>query len=412
LVAAFLVLAAPAAAVDLTVGCTGAPAGTYDHATITDALNALLAFDLDGPHSITVSGTCEENVQVFDRERLTLQAPEAATATIDPPGGLAVQIVNSRNVNLFRLTLANGGRGLLISGASNVLMEDCVVENHSGFGIQVLDASHLTVANSTVRNNGGRGINAERADVLLAGNVTIENNGIGLRLAVGARGRLDGFEPGQTNTIQGNGAGVVVNYSSGVVFNGQNNILNNGVLGVQLAVGSGGVFIGAEAEDGTPLVTRIEGHSNYGLLLDIGSAAWLVGDPARHLIRNNGGAGTASDSGIYVATGSSLFVGQGPAPTFLGAEITNNTGPGILIEPESVVTLANSIISNNSGGGLRVLRTSTAKLDTGNVISGNAGSNVSCDVTSLVAGDLSGISNVNCFRVERTLGPPRPGRIQ
>ena len=40
------------------------------------------------------------------------------------------------------------------------------------------------------------------------------------------------------------------------------------------------------------------------------------------------------------------------------------------------------------------------------------GASFSCDTTSLVSGDVSGITNSSCKQVERDNGPPRPGKFK
>src|SRR5713226_7050483 len=82
-VACFL-LPTAARAANATVDCSGATPGAFT--SITAALNAL---DFEGPNSITVTGTCTENLSVDNRERLNIQAAAGQTATInaaDPSG--------------------------------------------------------------------------------------------------------------------------------------------------------------------------------------------------------------------------------------------------------------------------------------------------------------------------------------
>ncbi|HEX6100481.1 MAG TPA: hypothetical protein VF432_29470 [Thermoanaerobaculia bacterium] len=63
-------LALSSFAASVPVGCPGGTPG--DLPSITAAVASL---DLDGPHTITVSGTCTENVVLNQRERLVIQGP-------------------------------------------------------------------------------------------------------------------------------------------------------------------------------------------------------------------------------------------------------------------------------------------------------------------------------------------------
>ena len=57
--------------------CPGGGPGVYP--SINAALSAL---DSQGPNSITVAGTCTENIYLDKRERLVIQAAPGQTATI------------------------------------------------------------------------------------------------------------------------------------------------------------------------------------------------------------------------------------------------------------------------------------------------------------------------------------------
>ena len=78
---------------------------------------ALSGLDLQGPHTITVTGTCVEQVDISDRERLTIQAPGGQIATImsDALDGVPVFIFRWRSIVLRRLVLTGGSAGLFIA---------------------------------------------------------------------------------------------------------------------------------------------------------------------------------------------------------------------------------------------------------------------------------------------------------
>jgi hypothetical protein len=58
-----------------------------------------------------------------------------------------------------------------------------------------------------------------------------------------------------------------------------------------------------------------------------------------------------------------------------------------------------------------ITRSSVGGFEPGNTFADN-GANVSCDDTSLIFGELAGVSAIQCKNVERAKGKPRPGVIK
>jgi hypothetical protein len=394
LAAGLFLFAEVASAVDLNVNCP------------TDSLQAAIdSLDAVGPHTITVTGTCAERLRVFSRDRLSIRAPAGETATIAsdlPFDGIVLDIANSRGIELRRLVIRRGFIGMRLRRSSEVSIQGCTVEENASSGIQITENSTAafggTVSDQfvTVRNNGEAGIRAERSVVSINGGVTIENNvGSGLAFTSGVQGRVNG-PANAPNIIQGNVAGVLVNFSSSAFFTGQNNIKNNQGSGVQVAAGSGAAFFGSAGG-----VTVIEGNSRAGLFVAFSSSAILSGP---HKIRNNGGSGEESDSGVRVFHTSSVQLAA-------GVEVSNNSGAGILAEPTGSISLENVSVANNSKTGVDLRRMSVAVLFPGNTMAGNGVANLACDTTSLLAGDPGNLTNIQCSRIEREQGPPRRGPI-
>ncbi len=99
LVAALFVLIIPGTgrAANLQVVCPGGGPGAYS--SITAALNAIT--NNAGPNSITVSGTCTENISIRNQNDLSIQAAPGSTAVITNaanPAQITVQLVGSRLV--------------------------------------------------------------------------------------------------------------------------------------------------------------------------------------------------------------------------------------------------------------------------------------------------------------------------
>ena len=142
-----------------------------------------------------------------------------------------------------------------------------------------------------------------------------------------------------------------------------------------------------------------------------GLAGLTVGNGSRAFIDGSGGANE------FVGNGTGVLVFRGSEAVFSGPNsVHDNTGVGLEADENSAVLLADITVQNNAQGGVSALRTSTVGFDTvgagGNALSGNGGANVSCDSTALIFGNLTGITGINCTRIERSIGPPRPGRVR
>ena len=125
-----------------------------------------------------------------------------------------------------------------------------------------------------------------------------------------------------------------------------------------------------------------------------------------HQIQNNGSS--AADPGVR----GGIRVNRGSLALDSGVQVTNNTGVGIrAVQNTGVSLLANVTVSGNTEGGVLVDRQSVAGFFQPFSIVGNGIASISCDTTSLIFGDLTGVAGIDCMRIERTLGPPRPGRV-
>ena len=95
-----------------------------------------------------------------------------------------------------------------------------------------------------------------------------------------------------------------------------------------------------------------------------------------------------------------------------GVQVTGNTGPGIRADQNTGTTMSNVTITGNTEEGVHVDRQSVSGFFQPLAIAGNGGGSISCDSTSLLYGDLTGVAGINCMRIERGAGPARPGRVR
>ena len=370
---ASLFLSVPARAANVSVGCPGGSGGTY--ASINAALNAI---GQTGPHTITVTGTCQETVSLSNARSILIAAPTLGGATI-----VGLQDSDTFDIGLSQdITLQN----LEIRGNA---------ASSAGAGVSIFTNSQVNIFACTIHGNPDVGIAADGDSQVAIRNTAIQNNSPGDALDLTNNSSADVAG----TTIQNNGFGVFLQTHSSIVFRRQNFILNNGDGAIQ-AVDLSSVHL--QTADPT-LVTTIQGHNVNGIAVARQSDL-VIG---AGIIQSNGSACPTDPTcgGIYALRNSTvrLFAGS----------ITGNQGSGISVEQGVDLVLINASVSQNTGDGINVRRISIGDFTTGgNTVTGNGGASVSCDTTSLLVGDLSTFSNVACKQIERPHGPPRPGNIK
>jgi hypothetical protein len=409
----YLALNVSASATNVSVNCTNPQTGTFP--SITAALNSL---DLAGPNVITVQGTCKENVFIFYYQRLTIQSAPGRTAVIENaanPAGIVLQAFGCRGLVLVNLVIQGGSVGLLVNQASEAVIQNLVVKDNPGDGIVAQIDSTLGVESSKSINNGGVGLTvASKANatlstvpgetILVSGNggngvvvdagylqvnfgaIRVQHNaGAAVFVAQGELLMFGGNVAGAANVFQNNGEGIDLFDTSSARFFGSNLIQNNGEVGLQVVGGSSADFLAFTLADGTIGQTIVQGHSGPGVNVVRTSAATFNGP---NVIRHNGSASDSLRSGTRIEHSN---------VTLVGTTITGNTGPGIVASESSTVNLLDgAVVRNNSEDGVRLKFQSNSGVSQPVTISGNGGSSVSCDASSLAFGDFTGIKNVNC----------------
>jgi len=374
----FFLLPAGAHATDVTVVCPG------------QSINAALAaLPQNGPNTITVTGTCNEDVSLTDVLALTIIAGAGGAKIVQPQDSNTFDIVRSQNITLQNLeiagvpgsTLGFGGFGVNIAEASDVRILGRDIHDNEGGGVLGNNSSLLSLRNTNIHNNTpGDGLdaaNGSTADVRLT---TIQNNGCsGL-----VRCYNFGF---------GGGVGVFVGRQSSAVFRNNNLIQNNGDIGIWARVLSTVTFAGD-----TTKTTVIQGHNIDGILIQEGAHLQFF---APALIQGNG-VGCPPETPIPCG---GIFATENATVEFLGfGTITGNHGAGVFVEQGTNLHLGGGVtISNNTGDGVHIRRISIGDFTAipgssfgNNTITGNGGASVFCDARSLGIGNLSTFSNVRC----------------
>lgn len=371
-------LAVPVHAANVTVGCPGGSGGTYP--SINAALAAIGSI---GPSTISVTGTCNESVGLFNARSIAIVAPVPGGA-----GAGGATIVGLQDSDAFDIGLSQDITLLNLEISGNPA-------SSFGFGVSIFTNSQTNVITCNIHDNPDGGVSADSVSQVALNNTTLQNSSNGDGLDVTNDSTADMV----ATTIQNNaGDGIVVFSRSGIVIRRQNVIQNN----------AGGVGILAEdaskvqIQTANPaLFTIIQGHAQNGI--QIGDQVMLRMGGGPHAIQNNGSACPTDPTcgGILAIRNSTMRLTSG--------NISGNQGSGISVEQLVDFGLNNITVSNNTGNGVSIRRISVGQFVAGNTIAGNGGASVSCDTTSLAVGDLSTFSNIDCKQIERALGPPRPG---
>src|SRR5215467_11696723 len=288
-----------------TVDCTGATPGAFT--SITAALASLPA---TGPNSISVTGTCHENVVIFNRTDLTIFGNPSATVMPGNANGHLLAIFASQRVGIQNITF-DGGRGAIVNDNSRVDLTSVTIQNSLGIGLTSID-SLVHIADSTVKNSTRSGISIGGGtfyvDSDVTGTTVTANGRSGISVLTGHLILNGGDEvtPGTENVISNNtGVGVAVANSSEADISGDNRIIGNqGAFGLEVIHTS------------TVIMTDGTISSNAGIGVHCGETSHCEWAGITTIDNNLKG-------GIEITDHSDAYIDG-------GIDISNNTGVGNL----------------------------------------------------------------------------------
>lgn len=412
-----VVLSVSAWAANRTVDCSGGTPGAF-----TSLQKAIDSLNLIGPHQITVltPTPCVENLQIVNRQRLTIVAPQGNLITSQVgTAGDVITISGSTAITLSSIGFTGGARGVVIDRASEVTIHGTTVQANAFTGMRI-DGNSTVAVDGLIQNNGGAGINANDCTLTVGAGTQILNNisnGVALTRS---RGRFENV------SFQGNSNGILVTNASSAVFfptsifsnnshaginvvNGSsvqvfapNSIQNNSRFGVNVSDGSSARFFGDVAADGSPLANVIEGNPFVGLNIDGGQVVLFDANQILH----NGSGGQPFRAGARVDdNGSLITIGSGDI------QISENNGPGIDATTGGNLDLAGTVVSSNSEDGVHLQGNAQVSFfpPNTNVVNGNAGKSVRCDSTSVFFGDPTGVGQIACHI---SLSEAQPSHLQ
>jgi hypothetical protein len=429
LVFVILLLSLPAFAANVTVDCSGS-----NHKVFSSIGAALSTLSLTGPNTITVGGTCNENVSIFQFDRLTIQAASGHVATIvnaANPAGITLLVSGSHNITLDNLVIEAGSPDVYITNSSSaVLMQNCSVQNSVADGMDIDAESQLTIQNSTIQNNAAEGLFIANESQMTFGTyptqrISITGNGfVGSANGNGNGGLAIDSSEVQLNfgvlTISGNAGpgitmdagrlqfyggaadapGVIENNNYGISMNDAASatlwsaftIANNASTGISVNGASSITFYSGVDSQGKNAFTTITGHSTVGMALSQSSAAQMYGP---HVVTKNGSANAdpTARGGISLE-GSSLTIGS-------GTSVSANTGPGIRSSVKGDIIMFDMTVSNNTEEGVLEENLSGGGFYNPLTFTGNGGAPLSCDAFSVAFGDAGTIQGEACKNITK-----------
>jgi hypothetical protein len=328
-----------------------------------------------GPNSVSVKGTCLENVSIINRTDLDIFGNPTATVQPGNPNLRLLLIDSSQRISIRNITF-DGGRGIVVNDHSRVSFESITVQNSGLVGLASND-SHIGIFNSTVTNSARAGININGGTLDVDSGVTVSGNARSGIAVTTARLRLNGGDgtPGTENVISNNtGSGVsIANGAQAEIF-GDNRITNNGGLYGLLVIHTSNLIMS-------------EGiiNNNTGIGVRCGETSHCEWADATKI--NGNGRG-----GIEITDHSDAYLDG-------GIDISGNTGLGILVDLSSLLnSLGGNTINNNTADGVQVNNLSVFKFEAADTITGNTDNSLVCDNESLVVGDISTLTKVSCSR--------------
>jgi len=354
--------------------------------------------------TIVVTGTCNENVTISQKNNIRIGAYWGRTATLN--GNL--NVIDSDLIYLYGLSVSNqygdgvdvsnsrvtfdscssSGNlftGLLASGSSHVEITAAGRFNDNGAsGLYVVGHSFLDMSPWAgpveVRRNKQAGIWSSQGDVTTGGNTLISDtaNGPAIDFRGAARGQFGNWAG--ANVIENNpSGGVSLQENAEISFwslqsNPVSVIRNNSPYGIAAGFGSQVTLAGAQVSDNAGTGIDIYAHSQ---LCTNGLIPGLLGNQ----ILRNGSAGDLMSAAIRVDGNSEALL--------RGGDISQSTGPGVLVLVNSSIDFA------------------------GVNFTGNAGGLVACDSSATMVSDLSGsqstpASGVSCKSPHGPVTRPAP----
>src|SRR6266478_6101678 len=198
-----------AQAANLTVNCD-------NKETIHKAVKLLANTNPQGPNTISVAGSCRENIVIQSMDRLTLITKKGASITDRSNGSLVVvDIEDSHSVTVQGFTIIGGAQGILCNTASVCYLTGNTIQDGAGSGVGVGRGSHAFLESNVIQNyNGGRGATVDDGSQMFSSNDIFQGNELGVVLGDGV------YFAASNYSILNNGVGILAAASNLLIHGG------------------------------------------------------------------------------------------------------------------------------------------------------------------------------------------------
>jgi hypothetical protein len=198
-----------AQAANLTVNCD-------NKETIHKAVKLLANTNPQGPNTISVAGSCRENIVIQSMDRLTLITKKGASITDRSNGSLVVvDIEDSHSVTVQGFTIIGGGEGVNCGSASVCYLTGNTIQDGAGSGVGVGRGSHAFLESNVIQNyNGGRGATVDDGSQMFSSNDIFQGNELGVVLGDGV------YFVASNPSILNNGVGILAAASNLLIHGG------------------------------------------------------------------------------------------------------------------------------------------------------------------------------------------------
>jgi Right handed beta helix region len=278
-----LLFTATAQADTLTVNCRKHGDGLRTISAAVAVLTQKAAHMPLGSNTITVNGSCVENVSILSLDNLTLQAgPSGASITDASNGTLDTVVVGDSN----RFAL----NGFTINGSVNCvdnsvcrLSGNTIQNSQTGYGLRGAHARIVSQGDNIINNPSGVGVVVtNQSGVVLVDDTISNNSGHGVQVSAASFAQITAFT--SATTISNNGGHGIFAADNGTVRLQFANVTGNASDGIRVQNES---VLRADAEG--PSVNNITGNGGAGVNLGDTSHASFPGDGSLNIIGNLGG---------------------------------------------------------------------------------------------------------------------------
>jgi hypothetical protein len=379
--------ASPGGGQSFNVDCTTATPGSGIFPSINAFLQAIGPFN----SVVLVKGICHENVTISNGDNFQIRFDPNSVSTNAGITGHVYIVDSPDGVYFYGLTITNpNGDGIDVS-KSKVILDSCRVSNNAGHGVSISSSSDVEVRSGSFDGNSATGFNVFGHSLLEFGAGPVEIKG---NTQSGIRAAQADISAGGSTVISDSGSGPGVELLGGARAQFGNwagpNIIENNLNGGISVRENSELSIWACCPQPASMVRK---NGKFGIAAGFHSQVTLSGAE----VSDNTGPGVD----VYATSQFDFFPGSKnqilkngfpPNPTIP----VDPNNAGLRVDGNSQAWLRNGDIFGNAGPGILVLTNSSVDFESMNFGSPigldpqNTGGIINCDHTSAMTSDLQG----------------------